>query len=245
MSRWKAAGIHLAISAIAGIAVAILLLRVWYPSPWSIALGANKLLLLIEAGLALGPLLTLVVFKSGKKGMLFDLVFIAIVQLAVLAYGLSLAARSRPVFVVAAVDRFVVVSAAEIDSADLAAARAPEFRSLSWSGPRIVGTRIPDDIEARNTILFSAVAGKDIDKYPQHYVDYASIAKDILQRAKPLSALTLSASETAKLTQAVAETGGADRLVWLPIVASKQNLVMLLDRTTGAPLRAVAVTPRD
>jgi hypothetical protein len=245
MSRWKAAGIHLAISAVAGIAVAILLLRVWYPSPWSIALGANKLLLLIEAGLALGPLLTLVVFKSGKKGMLFDLVFIATVQLAVLAYGLSLAARSRPVFVVAAVDRFVVVSAAEIDPADLAAAKAPEFRSLSWSGPRIVGTRIPDDIEARNTILFSAVAGKDIDKYPQHYVDYASIAKDVLQRAKPLSALTLSASETAKLTQAVAETGGADRLVWLPIVASKQNLVMLLDRTTGAPLRAVAVTPRD
>ena len=242
MSRWKAAGIHLAISAIAGIAVAILLLRVWYPSPWSIALGANKLLLLIEAGLALGPLLTLVVFKSGKKGMLFDLVFIAIVQLAVLAYGLSLAARSRPVFVVAAVDRFVVVSAAEIDPADLAAAELPQFRSLSWIGPRIVGTRIPEDVEARNRILFSAVAGKDIDKYPQHYVDYGSVAKDMLSRARPLAALTPPANETTTLAQAVAEDGGADHLAWMPIVASKANLVMLLDRNLSEPPRPVAVT---
>jgi hypothetical protein len=243
MSRWKAAGIHLAISAVLGVGVALVLMRLWYPSPWSIALGAPKLLLLIEAGLALGPLLTLVVFRSGKRGMLFDLVFIAIVQVAVLAYGLSIAARSRPVFVVAAVDRFVVVSAAEIDPKDLEAARVDEFRSLSWSGPRIAGTVIPDGVEARNEILFSAISGKDIDKYPQYYVDYASVAKQLLASAKPLSALTPRADQATTLAQAIAESGGADRIVWMPIVASKANLVMLLDRTTGEPLRPVAVNP--
>jgi hypothetical protein len=161
----------------------------------------------------------------------------------VLVYGLSIAARSRPVFVVAAVDRFVVVSAAEIDPKDLAAATAPEFRTLPWNGPRIAGARIPEDVEARNRILFSAVAGKDIDKYPQQYVDYASFAKELLRYAKPLSELTPRASEAAALAEAVAESGGADRVVWTPIVASKVNLVMLLDRTTGEPLRAVAVNP--
>src|SRR4029078_12975478 len=110
MSRWKAAGIHLSISLLIGLIVGALLFGVWYPPPYFHAAGADQLvLLLVSVDIVLGPLLTLVVFKSGKWGLKFDLTLIAVMQTIALVYGLSVVLRSRPVFLVAAVDRFVLV----------------------------------------------------------------------------------------------------------------------------------------
>ena len=144
MSRWKAASIHLSISVAIGLIVGALLFGVWYPPPFFHAAGADQLvLLLVSVDIVLGPLLTLVVFKSGKRGLKFDLTLIAVVQSVALVYGLSIVLRSRPVFLVAAVDRFSLVSAVDIDDADLAQGTKPEFRSLSWTGPRTVGAQLP------------------------------------------------------------------------------------------------------
>ena len=116
MSRWKAAAIHLSISAAIGLVVGALLLLVWYPPPYFHAAGADQLvLLLVGVDLVLGPLLTLILFRSGKKGLKFDLAMIAVLQTTALVYGLSVVLQSRPVFLVSAVDRFVLVSASEID----------------------------------------------------------------------------------------------------------------------------------
>src|SRR3982750_4022373 len=99
MSRWKAAGIHLLISCGIGLIVGALLFGVWYPPPYFHAAGADVLvLLLVSVDLTLGRLLTLVVFKSGKRGLKFDLALIAIIQTAALIYGMSIVLVSRPVF---------------------------------------------------------------------------------------------------------------------------------------------------
>jgi hypothetical protein len=246
MSRWKAAAIHLLISAAIGLIVGALLLLVWYPAPFFHAAGADVLvILLVSVDLVLGPLLTLVVFKSGKKGLKFDLTLIALMQSAALVYGLSIVLLSRPVFLVAAVDRFVLVSASEIDAADLAKGSRPEFRSLSFTGPRIAGSRIPSTWQERNKVLFSGAAGKDIDKYPEYYVDYGANAADLLKRAKPLDALkTADTGQRTALDHAIAHAKeSADRVVWVPLVARKANMVMLLDHDSGETLGAVAINP--
>ncbi len=246
MSRWKAASIHLSISATIGLVVGALLLLVWYPPPYFHAAGADTLvLLLVGVDLVLGPLLTLILFRSGKKGLKFDLAMIAVLQAGALIYGLSIVLESRPVFLVSAVDRFVLVSASELDPKDLAKGSKPEFRSLSFTGPRLAGTRIPGTWQERNKVLFSATAGKDIDEYPQYYVDYASAAPALLERAKPLDKLRIPDPEQREtLRAALAKVGEpADRIVWVPLTARKANLVMLLDRENGQPLRAVAVNP--
>ena len=104
MSRWKAAAIHLSISAAIGLVVGALLLLVWYPPPYFHAAGADQLvLLLVGVDLVLGPLLTLILFRSGKKGLKFDLAMIAVLQTTALVYGLSVVLQSRPVFLVSAV----------------------------------------------------------------------------------------------------------------------------------------------
>ena len=101
MSRWKAAGIHLSISAFIGLVVGALLLGVWYPPPFFHAAGADVLVvLLVGVDVVLGPLLTLIVFKSGKRGLKFDLALIGTMQAVALVYGMSVVLESRPVFLV-------------------------------------------------------------------------------------------------------------------------------------------------
>jgi len=246
MSRWKAASIHASISVAIGLVVGALLLFVWYPPPYFRAAGADVLvLLLVGVDIVLGPLLTLVVFKSGKRGLRFDLACIALAQAIALAYGLSVVLRSRPVFVVAAVDRFVLVSASDLDAADLAEGSRPEFRSLSYTGPRTVGAILPKDYAERTRMAFNP-GGKDIDRLPRLYVDYPEVAPKLLSRARPVRELLdgRGAQERGALASALARIGrAADDVAWVPLVARKANLVMLLDPAAGTPLGAVAVDP--
>ena len=246
MSRWKAAGIHLSISLAIGLVIGALLFGVWYPPPYFHAAGADVLVvLLVSVDLTLGPLLTLIVFKSGKKGLKFDLSLIGFVQAVALVYGLSVVLESRPVFLVAAVDRFTLVSANDIDAKDLDEGGKPEFRSLSWTGPRIVGVALPTGKD-RNDLVFSSInGGKDVDKLPKYYVDYTTTAPELLARAKPIDALKIAdPAERDLLADAIRKTGETqDQLVWVPLMARKANLVMLLDRKTGNMVRAVGVNP--
>src|SRR4051812_12853702 len=111
MTRWKAAAIHSLISVAVGLIAGALLLGLWYPPPYFHAAGAQELiLLLVGVDLVIGPLLTLIVFRWGKPGLAFDLTVISLLQAAALVYGLAIVLQSRPVFLVATVDRFVLVS---------------------------------------------------------------------------------------------------------------------------------------
>jgi hypothetical protein len=246
MSRWKAAGIHLSISVLIGLVVGALLLFVWYPPPYFHAAGADVLmLLLMGVDVVVGPLLTLIVFKSGKRGLKLDLTVIAIIQLVALVYGLHVVLQSRPVFLVAVVDRLNLVSANELDPKDVAEAPDPAWRSLSWTGPHMVGVQLPEG-EARNKLVFQSMGGgKDVDKMPKYYVDYAKAAPQLLQHAKPLDALKpADEGERKALADAIAKTGRKpDTLLWVPVVAREHSIVMLLDRAAGTPLGAVAVNP--
>src|SRR5262245_30915782 len=98
MSRWKAAGIHLLLSAAIAAAVVIFMLTVWYYWPLFEAAGGSRLILiLVGVDVTLGPLITLIVFKSGKKSLKFDLTVIALFQVAALIYGIYTFYLARPV----------------------------------------------------------------------------------------------------------------------------------------------------
>lgn len=168
MSRWKAASIHLSMSMAIGLVSAALIFGVWYPRPYSQAMGAFELVFLrMGVDIVLGPLLTLAVFKTGKKYLRVDLAIIGLAQACALGYGLSVVVRAGPVFIVGEIDRFVLVSADDLDSSDLAKASNPQFRALPWTGPRILGAELPTDKKLRNELVFSGARGKDIEKFPQ------------------------------------------------------------------------------
>jgi hypothetical protein len=246
MSRWKAAAIHISISALIGLISATLIFFVWYPRPYSHAAGADKLvLLLLGVDVVLGPLLTLIVFRAGKWGMRFDLAVIAIAQACAFLYGTSVVVRARPAFVVANVDRFTLVAANDIDDADYAKATRREFRSAPWTGPRIIGALPPTDIKERNKIVLAGPGAKDIDVMPQYYVDYADAAKVLLQRAKPVDELAQHHPEARSLIETWLREHGraAADVKWVPLSARRATLTVLLDGKTGATLDILLIDP--
>lgn len=246
MTRYKAATIHLSISALLGLTAAAAIFGVWYPRPYSHAAGADRLvLLLLGVDVVLGPLLTLIVFRSGKPGMRFDLVVIALAQACAFLYGTSVVVRARPAFIVGNVDRFSLVAANDIDGDAYAKATNAEFRSAPWTGPRVVGALPPTDAQERNRLVLQGLGGPDIDVLPQYYVDYAQVVAALLQKAKPLAELTRRHPEAASVVTswlAARHREEAD-VVWLPLEARRASLAMLLDRRSGEPLDALPVDP--
>src|SRR5580765_81947 len=171
MTRFQAAAIHLGISVIIAALIGCLIYFVWYPHPYfQVAGGSTLMLLIMGVDIVIGPLLTFVVYKAGKKGLGFDLACIDVLQTAAFFYGLSVIALARPVFIVAALDRFFPFYANDLEDADLARATQPEFSTLSWTGPRLVGAMLPTDIKEKNDLTFSGIAGKDLEKFPRYYV---------------------------------------------------------------------------
>jgi hypothetical protein len=99
--------------------------------------------------------LTFAVFNRAKgwRHLRWDLAIIGVVQLAALAYGLYTVALVRPVAMVFEVDRFRVVTAADVPPEDLRKARPP-YDALSWTGPPLLATRAPEPGAERNDALF-------------------------------------------------------------------------------------------
>ena len=101
-------------------AVLVFMLTVWYPRPLFEAAGGDRLIFILMAvDVTLGPLITLIIFKAGKRGLKFDLAVIASLQLAALVYGMHTVYLARPVYLVFTKDRFDLVSAADLDDRDL------------------------------------------------------------------------------------------------------------------------------
>ena len=74
------------------------------------------------------------------------------------------------------VDRFEIVSAAELEPAELALAPAG-LATLSRSGPKTVGAAMPDDGAERQSILFSAISGgADLRHFARHYRHFEQLA---------------------------------------------------------------------
>lgn len=246
MSRWKAAAVHLSISALIGLVSALLIFGVWYPRPYGQATGANELvLLLMGVDIVLGPLLTLAVFRSGKRGLKFDLAVIAVLQACAFTYGMSIVVRARPAFVVAAVDRFNLVLANDLSAEDLAKGHAPQFRSAPWTGPLVVGSEVPKGAGERSKLLMSGMSGKDIERMPEYYVDYMSAVPELLKRAKTLDQLTGKTPNAKEIISAWQQNHAAqaDSVVWIPLEAPQGSFTMLIDRTNGRPVDALPINP--
>lgn len=211
MTRWKAAGRHFALSilVIGGISAAAFLL--WYPDGLYKVAGLDRILLvMLGIDLTAGPLLTLILYRPGKRGLKFDLTVVAIAQLAFLAYGLNTLKDGRPVFLVGTPETFTVVFASEVDPADLALAPRAEWRRLSWTGPILVGARMPDEAGQRRQVVEEFMAGgAGIERTPRHYQDFETVAPEILANA------------------------GAD--LTLPVVSRRGEGLMRLEPGTGHP----------
>ena len=87
--------------------------------------GTELFLLVVGCDLALGPLISLVIYNSRKsrRELITDYSIVGVVQIAALVYGVVILAGTRPVYVAFSKDRLEVVTARDIRDAELAAAQ--------------------------------------------------------------------------------------------------------------------------
>jgi hypothetical protein len=247
MTRWKASAIHLVLSILVLTAIAALLVWRWYPPGLFHMANADKLLLIIAGvDVVMGPLLTLIVYKQGKKTLRFDLAVIALLQMAAMGYGLHTVWQSRPVYMVAVVDRFTLVFANELEPEDLKTA-PDRYRTLPWLDVETVGALVPRDTVERHAFqIHSSRTGKDIHLMPRYYVAFPRAAQQMLARSWAAGdfAAQLSGGAASTFSAAVANTGlAADRLRVVPISSSRGDAAMLLNAADGRPVKPVAIDP--
>lgn len=246
MTRWRASGTHLLVSTCIGCAVAGLILFLWYPDFYFKASGAQILMAtLIMVDVVIGPALTLLLFKPGKPGLAFDMTVILVLQISALVYGLHVIIGSRPVFLVAAIDRFVVISANQLDADEMPDDPNSPYLERSLTGPRLVGLKLPTDIEERNRLTLLDLSGRMSEAMPKLYVPYAEVAPDLIKRAKPLEALLRRPEPDRTVVETWLRRSGrsAADLIWLPLQARKLEMAMIMDRQTSQPVAALPVDP--
>jgi hypothetical protein len=242
-SRWKAAGIHLAISIAIALAVIAVMFFLWYPTPYFQAMGGGGLLMLVTGvDVVLGPLITLIIFNTKKKSLKFDLMCVAIVQIVALAYGVSTMFQARPVYTVFSKDRFDVVIAADMNDGERAKVNDETFKSLPLTGPQIAAMETPKDMKEVQRMLISGVSER---AFSQYYVAYDSKAKEAATASKPFAEWQKAHAATAEKLKAFLTTKAFDetKVGFLPLYTRNEDMTVVLDRETGKILAIAPVVP--
>ena len=228
--RVKAFLIHLAISATIIAAVLTLVFVYWYPAPFFDYEGAwTPLRILITVDLIIGPLLTLLVFKPGKRWLWLDMAFIFALQLGALSYGTYALWSQRPLVMAFAVDGFYIVNPRDLRDQEL-----PDWLLLerSWQGPAPVFAELADDPNYHLKIIFDGAP--DIHAWPKQYRRLAGMTERMASRAYDLSALAEQHPEV-KAAIAGLDPELLQATMALPVHGMTMTATVLADRETGLP----------
>lgn len=122
---------HIAISILIALVVVCVVFLLWYPAPLAKATGVMQIFLMMLAiDVIVGPMLTLLVYKEGKKTLKIDLTVIILIQLTALLYGAYNIAQGRPLWLVQNGNRFELVRNNEIMDENIKLAKA-EYQQAS------------------------------------------------------------------------------------------------------------------
>jgi hypothetical protein len=249
--RLRAALTHAALSATLATVLVLLVSFVWYPSPlFELTKGRNIFFILVSCDIVLGPVMTLIIFNTKKPRveLVRDVAIIVVIQIAAMCYGVATLLEARPAYIVYNAGQFNVALANELTSlngmmdpkgqADLP--RAP------WGGPKLVGTRSPEDPEEKNRLLSSAIDGKgDIFQMPSYYVPYSSVLPEVaahsLSVEKFSAKLHLPQDLVVQATEHFSNRGLSVGL--LPLVIKGVTAIAVVDAKSGDFLGIEALPP--
>ena len=227
--RVRAFALHLAGSAVVIATLLVVVCVFWYPSPYFDYEGAiAPVRVLIGVDLVLGPLLTLLVFKPGKRLLWLDMTMIFLLQAAAFGYGTHALWSQRPLVVAFAVDSFVLVPAAE-----LADSKWPDWllENRPLRGPAVVYAEPKGGDYAMKVMLEGA---PDIHKLPEQYRPLEDNREAVLKRGVSLAELakvSVTAAEAVKTVPAEL----IESTLALPLHGHLYSGTVLVDRSSGKP----------
>ena len=159
-SRLRAAGIHVAISAVIFLVALYLILAHWYPGfHFTVDGGWQGVRIMAFVDLVLGPMLTLAIFNplKARKLIVFDLTCIGLTQLGALIWGFYAIHSQRPVAITYYDGGFYSATTAplEIESYDVA-----QLATLSDRRPALVYVAEPVNEQEETRAVMQELMGK-------------------------------------------------------------------------------------
>ncbi|WP_062060311.1 TfpX/TfpZ family type IV pilin accessory protein [Cellvibrio sp. OA-2007] len=223
---------HLAVSFAIALCALLMVFSFWYPAPLDKALGVVSIfLLLLSIDVIVGPLLTLLVAKQGKKTLKMDLLIIGAIQFLAFAYGLHTVAQGRPVWLIYDAGRFEAVQAYE---AVLNSNVAPESEAfgLGLTGPvwGAVANAVPPSV-AKGDAYYRAEFLQPYDKKVAENVALHSLPLEILNRFN-------DSAKVDAILKAYPEANG-----FVPMAAKQKSLSVLINKDGGRLIAIVDLSP--
>lgn len=245
MTRSSVFRLRFAVTAGLLLLVYAILRLLWFPEAYFELFGVLSLFLtLAAAALIVGPGLSTLLFRPGKKGLIFDLVVVGLIELAIIIWALSVLHERRPVYAVFAVDRFEAVRSDEVDISQLL---YPELMGRPGHTPRLIYAPLPTDPDVMNRLIDETVfyGMADIDRRPGFWKPYAQGVKDVQTAAKPLADLLAGADDRAAAMQRWLDkqASGAESFVYLPVQGGRADGTMILHADIGYPAAVLAIDP--
>lgn len=241
--KFKAASIHLAISFCVILAFLSIVFSIWYPQPYASVSGiSNILFILICVDLILGPLLTFIVFKKGKKTLKFDLSVIASIQITALMYGIFTVYQGHPAYVVYAIDRFELIPAQDVLPEK---ARYDELKISKLWLPKLAYAKKPEDSDSKNKLLFEVLSGQpDIERRPEYYEPFDKFSDKIFIKAITPNILQAVPENKLKLDAFLAKYGKeAISYAFIPLIGKDKDVLWAWDRSTKRPVDTLDIDP--
>lgn len=211
---------HLIFSIFIACMVLALIFWVWYPEPLAKAVGVNQILfMLISIDIVIGPILSFVVYKEGKKTLVFDLSMIIILQLSALGYGLYNIAQGRPAWIVYYKDSYELIRHTDLIS---------DARHISpWFGPKYVGVKLSSDPKIFSEELSLELAGYSLAQYPEKYIKVDLVKDDMKKYAQSMYLLN-QYNDTSKVQDILKNYPNVK--YFFPMKASFKDMTVLVDQ---------------
>ena len=154
-AKLRAFFIHLLFSAVIIGIFMIMVTQFWFPGAlFKLENVWEGLRILVPVDAILGPLLTLIIFAPGKKGLKMDLGIIGAVQIAALIYGGWAIYGAKPEVIAWVGDRFEVVTSARFDRANFP---EQEFSPAQLGYPQMVYAMPAQTDEERNEFIINNI----------------------------------------------------------------------------------------
>ena len=244
MNRYKASATHLGISAAVIAIFFSIVFFIWYPAPYfSIEGTYDIIIILIAVDLVLGPLLTLVIFKTGKPSLKFDLSVIALIQISALIYGANTIYSERPYFIAFAVNQFSVLQANVAKEMDLSLIDPKiDYQHL---GPSYVYAENPPDSELAMLISLEAAAGgPDIDRHPELYRDFKKYISRSFDRSLELDTLAKQyPGNDVIVNEFRSHYPDTKSLAFFPLFGKQRHIILVVNRNNAEVIDYLEINP--
>ena len=236
----KAFSIHLILSALVITLFLLIVMQFWYPGAlFKLENVWQGLKILIPVDAILGPILTLILFVPGKKGLKLDLSIIAVLQLSALIYGGFLIHQQRPIALAFVIDRFETVLASEDYASNISMGR---FANEKNHNPLLTYVLPAQSEQERSQLLMSGIS---IKKQPERHYPLSKYIDKLREASLSPESLThVSSEETEILKEFMQKNHSQQDLLLLPVQGSTyKTIILVFDVKSLSVKRYLNVSP--